>query len=130
MARLNRDAANNALEAGVRCATDITGFGLAGHLYNVARASGVRIALEGGRLPILPGVQRMALEGNTTAGAQKNRAFIADALSISASTPEWLRDVVVDPQTSGGLALFSKQRMADYPLIGRVEEGEPAIVLA
>lgn len=127
MATLNREAAERGLEAGVRCATDITGFGLAGHLYNVARASKVQIRIDSSNLPLLPGIQRMAEEGNTTGGAKKNADFIGDDLHFSEDVPQWLRDVILDPQTSGGLALFSKTPIPGYPKIGVVEPGTPGI---
>ncbi len=71
-----RDAAIG-LSTRVRCATDITGFGLAGHLFNVARASRVQIQLEAGSLPIFPGVERMVAEGHTTGGGSRNKTFWA-----------------------------------------------------
>lgn len=126
MATLNRDACDLGLVHGVRCATDITGFGLAGHLWNVARASGVRIQISSDALPVLPGIQALAEAGNTTGGAIKNAEFIGDALEFASRVSEWLRAVVLDPQTSGGLALFSP---GDLPLpkIGRVLEGAPGL---
>lgn len=128
MSALNRAAAELGLAAGVRCATDITGFGLAGHLFNVARASGVQIRIDSAALPLLPGIQRMAEEGNTTGGAIKNAEFIGEALTFDEGVPQWLRDVILDPQTSGGLALFSKTPIPGYPLIGVVEErGAPGV---
>lgn len=127
MSQLNGDAAQVGLEAQVRCATDITGFGLAGHLYNVARASGVSIQIDSSSLPLLPGIQRMAEEGNTTGGAKKNLDFIGDAISFGDAVPPWMRDVILDPQTSGGLALFSSIPIDAYPMIGQVVQGPPGI---
>jgi selenide,water dikinase len=126
MRTLNRAACEAGLTAGVRCATDITGFGLAGHLYNIARASGVTIEIEAGALPILPGVERMVAEGHTTGGARRNREFVGEALTFE-NVPEWLRQVVLDPQTSGGLALFARQPIPGAVRIGRVHEGPAAI---
>lgn len=130
MSRLNRDAAELGIEHGVRCATDITGFGLAGHLFNVARASGVSIQIDSSKLPLLPGIQRLAEGGNTTAGATNNEAFIGDALSFAEGVPRWLRDVVLDPQTSGGLALFSPAEIPGIVRIGTVSAGDPAITVS
>ena len=129
MARLNAEACELGLVAGVKCATDITGFGLAGHLFNVARASGVSIELHSGSLPILPGVQGMVEQGHTTGGAGKNRSFLGDALQIAEDVPDWLVQVALDPQTSGGLALFSKTQIPGATLIGTVGDGEPGIRL-
>lgn len=129
MAALNRGAAEIGLAGGVRCATDITGFGLVGHLFNVARASGVRIELDADRLPVLPGVERMVAEGMLTGGADRNEAFLGEALLFDDAVPPWLRHVVLDPQTSGGLALFTAAPIEGLTPIGRVMEGPPAIVV-
>ena len=122
MARLNASACQAGLAGGVRCATDITGFGLAGHLYNIAKGSGVEIEIDAMSLPVFPGVQRLIEEGHLTGGASRNRAFLGDALTFAHTVPEWLQHLVVDPQTSGGLALFGKGDMKCGIKIGRVTE--------
>jgi selenide,water dikinase len=127
MARLNRVASEAALAAGARCATDITGFGLAGHLLNIARASSVAFEIDANAMPLLPGVRRMVEDGMTTGGAAKNRAFLGDALVFAEAVPEWLRHVVLDPQTSGGLAVCCVGEVDGSVRIGRVIEGSPAI---
>jgi selenide, water dikinase len=127
MATLNREAAIAAQAVDARCATDITGFGLAGHLFNIAKASGVGIELFASKLPILPGVERMVLAGNITGGSRKNIAYLGDALSFAEAVPEWLRQVILDPQTSGGLAVLSKVPVAGSVEIGRVVEGPARI---
>lgn len=126
MATLNRVACERALEAGSRCATDITGFSLAGHLFNIARASGVAIEIEAALLPILPGIERMVHAGHTTGGAVKNRKHLGDALSFDC-VPEWMEHVVLDPQTSGGLAVLSTVPVAGSVRIGTVLTGAPSI---
>lgn len=127
MSALNAVAAANAHESGVRCATDVTGFGLAGHLYNVARASEVTIEVDSRALPTLPGVERLVAMGALTGGAAKNAAFLGQAIEFATSVPDWLRHVVLDPQTSGGLATFSKTLVADAAPIGRAVAGPPKI---
>jgi len=129
MVRLNRDACEAGLVADVRCATDITGFGLAGHLFNVARASGVAICLEVGSLPVLPGVERLVAEKQVTGGATRNREFLGSNLDVADSVAEWLIQVVLDPQTSGGLALFSRVDIPNAVRIGKVVEGNSTIQL-
>jgi selenide,water dikinase len=124
MALLNREASELGLAHGVRCATDITGFGLAGHLFNIARSSGVHIQLESAALPMLPGVERMVAEKQVTGGSRKNRAFLAEALEFGTDVPEWLQAVIVDPQTSGGLALFSQTPIPGLPEIGVVSSAD------
>lgn len=129
MAKLNREGCEAGLAAGVRCATDVTGFGLAGHLGNVARASGVTIEVDSSALPLLPDVRELAESGHTTGGACKNEAHLGDMLAVDGAVPEWLRQVVLDPQTSGGLALFSQDPVPGYPCIGRVRAGSPTILV-
>jgi selenide,water dikinase len=130
MATLNREACDLGHRHEVRCATDITGFGLVGHLFNVARASNVAIELQASRLPLLPGVRRLVEEGQTTGGAAKNKKFLADRFVVGEGVPEWLVHVALDPQTSGGLALFSSREIEGVAKIGTVLEGEVAVSLA
>lgn len=130
MSALNRNAAEKGVAAGVRCATDITGFGLAGHLHNVARGSNVRIEVDTEALPLLSGVERMVEANLLTGGASKNRMHLGPSLEISAGLPRVLLEASLDPQTSGGLALFSPNPIEGLVEIGRVlESGKPAIVL-
>lgn len=127
MTSLNDKAAEIARNSGSKCATDITGFGLAGHLYNVARASQVRIEIESLALPMFAGIQALVERGNITLGGKKNAEFLASALSFHDSVPEWKRSVIVDPQTSGGLAIFSSKEIVEFPKIGSVISGELGI---
>jgi selenide,water dikinase len=126
MITLNAHAAELGLQAGVRCATDITGFGLAGHLFNVAKASGVSIELDASALPLLPDLEELVAKSMTTGGAANNRAFLADSLEF-VGVPPWLQEVILDPQTSGGLALFSSISIPGAAKIGRVIEGSAKI---
>ncbi len=130
MATLNREAAERGQAAGVRCATDITGFGLAGHLYNIARGSGVAIEIQADALPILPGVPEMVAQNLVTGGAAKNRAFIGDALEGVDGLDPVFEHLALDPQTSGGLALFNRDPIPGYAEIGRVvEAGAPRLMI-
>lgn len=127
MSTLNREACEAGLAVGARCATDITGFGLAGHLSNVARASGVHLEISASALPILPGVERMVAEGHVTGGGTRNREHLGDSLVFAEDVPEWLQLLIVDPQTSGGLAVFSAEPVSGSVEIGRVLTGAPGI---
>ncbi len=129
MATLNRAAKDLALSVGARCATDITGFGLAGHLWNVARASGVQIVLQADALPLLPTVVAMIEAGMTTGGGRKNREFLGEKLALGPALPVWMADLVVDPQTSGGLAVFSREVPPGAALIGECRAGEAGILV-
>lgn len=127
MSKLNKGACEIGLSHGVRCATDITGFGLAGHLLNVARSSSVAIEVETASLPLFKGLQEIVVEDAYTAGLFNNEIFTEPYTSFDSEVPEWLRKVAVDPQTSGGLALFSQDEIPELPCIGRVVEGEVQI---
>lgn len=126
MATLNRAAAEHAHAADVRCATDITGFGLAGHLFNVAQASDMRIELVAEALPILSGVLELALRFSP-GGSLKNREYLANHIEIQPGVSEALQAILFDPQTSGGLATFSTQPVEGSIWIGRVIEGPVGI---
>jgi selenide,water dikinase len=130
MTTLNRAASEWGTENGVRCATDITGFGLAGHLFNIAKGSGVSIEIQADSLPLLAGLDRMVEAGCITAGASRNREHIGGALVLSPSVDRTHVEAFLDPQTSGGLAMFVKQADSTYPVIGRVlAKGKPSISL-
>jgi len=103
MRRLNRDASGALVEAGVRSATDVTGFGLLGHGLEMARASGARFVFEAASLPALAGALDLAAAGVETGGAAHNRRFVAPALSVGDTVPAELVTLAHDPQTSGGL---------------------------
>jgi selenide,water dikinase len=99
---------------------------LAGHCFNVARASNVAIQINASALPLIGGVIDLIEKGHVTAGAQKNREFMASAL-VFENIPTVLEHVVLDPQTSGGLAIFSKEPIEGYPEIGVVVDDEPSV---
>lgn len=121
MSTLNRASMEKGLAAGVRCATDITGYGLGGHLMNVARASRVQIVLDLSAIPTFPGLDALIEAKNTTGGGMRNREFAASETSGEATENQL--HIVFDPQTSGGLALFSKVPIEGATLVGRVESG-------
>lgn len=127
MATLNRAASEAALAAGARCATDVTGFGLGGHVYNVARASEVVIEVRASALPVLPGLRSLVEAGYTTGGALRNRAHLAEDFGVGAGVPEWLLDVAFDPQTSGGLVVACAAPVEGSVEIGLVREGPASV---
>ena len=114
MKALNGPAAREALRSGVRSATDVTGFGLAGHAVQLADASRVTLEIEADRLPLLPSALRLAEAGHVPGGGEANRAFFGPRVEVGGRPSEALLRVFFDPQTSGGLLL------AVPP--GRVEE--------
>jgi selenide,water dikinase len=89
----------------VHAATDITGFSLIGHLYHLAKASGVAIRITADSVPRYPGTVHLAEKGNTTAGGSANREYIGSDLVLEADLSPAELATYVDPQTSGGLAI-------------------------
>ena len=120
MAKLNRDAARAAFEIGVRCATDVTGFGLLGHASHIAAASNVTLRIDADRIPTLPGVGAALASGIQTGGADRNAAYLDERVDWGRAS-DGQRAILIDPQTSGGLlACVPADRVADY--LSRVRE--------
>jgi selenide,water dikinase len=105
MAALNRDAAALMTEAGAHAATDVTGFGLAGHGLGMARASGVTLRVSLGRLPVYPHALELLAQGVKTRGAVANRATYEASVRLAGGAPAATAELVYDPQTSGGLLI-------------------------
>jgi selenide,water dikinase len=103
MRALNLAASEVLVQAGVRAATDVTGFGLLGHGLEMARASGTRFAFEAAALPALQGALALAVAGVETGGAAHNRRFVAGSLEVADGVAPELETLAHDPQTSGGL---------------------------
>ena len=87
----------------VHACTDVTGFGLLGHAYEIAHGSGVRLVFEGERLPLLPGARRLAGEGSLSGGCRRNREWLADKIELGRTLAADVAELAWDPQTSGGL---------------------------
>jgi selenide,water dikinase len=104
MTTLNRDAAEAAVAAGITCATDVTGFGLLGHAYKLARASGVSARIDPGAVPLLAGARAAAEDGYISGGTRRNLDWV-DAHTTWRSVGELDRILLADAQTSGGLLL-------------------------
>lgn len=119
MSRLNADASRAALAAGARCGTDITGFGLLGHMSHIARASNVTLRVSLARVPLLPRARELAEQGITTGGAERNEEYLERRVDWGAAD-EVERTLLVDPQTSGGL-LVALPRAAVAEYLSRVE---------
>ncbi len=103
MRALNRAASEVLVGAGVRAATDVTGFGLLGHGLEMARGSGTRFVFEAAAMPLLDGALDLARAGVETGGAAHNRRFVAAELTVGNDVPPELVTLAHDPQTSGGL---------------------------
>jgi selenide,water dikinase len=106
MLQLNRIASETALEFRVHAMTDVTGFGLMGHASEVAKASHLSILIDHSKLPILPGTIEYSREGFCAGGLISNEQFFGSHVSIAKFVSTELRNVLFDPQTSGGLLIF------------------------
>ena len=135
MKTLNGSASRAALAVSSRCATDITGFGLLGHLSHIARASNVTLRIDLASIPVFPGVRDAVKAGFTTDGARRNADYLGELVRWSRGTEDD-KAVLYDPQTSGGLAVAVGRnvaanylsRVAGSTVIGEViDRGEVAI---
>ena len=117
MLQLNRRASEISQEFRVHAMTDITGFGLAGHASEVAKASGLTIHLDHSKLPLLPGTLNYSREGFCAGGLTSNQQFFGKHVSIKDSIVPEVRNVLFDPQTSGGLLIFSHPQDATALLL-------------
>lgn len=126
MTELNAVASRAALALGVRCATDVTGFGLLGHASHVARASKVELRIEVERVPVLPGAREAWSAGVRTGGAERNDQYLQNLVSWG-HVSDVDRALLIDPQTSGGLLVaISADGVPDYlsRVPGAIEIGE------
>ena len=105
MVQLNAAGSEAATEAGAHATTDITGFGLAGHAGEMASASGVTLALDLERLPLLTGAMELARRGYQTRASASNRNFAQSSLRIEGKPDPVLEEFAFDAQTSGGLLI-------------------------
>ncbi|MEA2510798.1 MAG: selenide, water dikinase [Thermomicrobiales bacterium] len=106
MLRLNRGASLAARTVGPHACTDVTGFGLLGHGFEVAEKSGVGLQIAASRVPLLPGALEYVARGQQPGGLGRNRDFYAaEGVKIAADVPPDLATLLYDPQTSGGLLL-------------------------
>jgi selenide,water dikinase len=105
MRTLNREAGELALKYEIHAATDITGFGLLGHAREMATGSGVSLVIDSSQVEFLPGALDAAREGYLPGGLKRNIEFISGCVEFSDGIPEPVRNLLYDPQTSGGLLL-------------------------
>ncbi|MDR2985893.1 MAG: selenide, water dikinase SelD [Nocardiopsaceae bacterium] len=102
MTTLNADASRGALAAGVRCATDVTGFGLLGHAFKLARASGVTAVIDHRAVPVIEGTREAQRAGYLPGGSRRNLSWVAPQADFG-GLPEDELFLLADAQTSGGL---------------------------
>ncbi len=123
MATLNRDAARIMNDYPVHACTDITGFGLLGHIAEMITGSPFGIRLTNENIPVIPGTLDYAGMGLIPAGAYKNREFRECMVDFSSSVDSLVQDVLFDPQTSGGLLICVDNERADDLLQELKEKG-------
>ncbi len=128
------------LEGAVHAATDVTGFGLLGHLHNILAASGVGGRIYANRVPLFPAVRRLAARGAIAGGTQRNREAAERYTEYSHGVEEVDRVILNDAQTSGGLLvavaaeatgrlidLLRRERTPAAAIIGELVAGDPTI---
>ena len=114
--QLNAVGAELGAFEGVHAVTDVTGFGLLGHALEMARGSGLSAEIAANALPLLPGVEALARAGVRTGASGRNWASYGEAVELPPGLPEWRRDLLCDPQTSGGLLISVGEDEADAVL--------------
>jgi len=141
MKTLNAAAQRAMVRAGAQCATDVTGFGLLGHLFEMVDGSQTAAEIDASAVPFLPGTLRYAEDGVNTGGGRNNASYLGDRLRFDPDVPDAVRVACCDPQTSGGLliaipesrvaALLDELEREAVPIravIGRIVAGEPATI--
>jgi selenide,water dikinase len=137
MATLNRAAGEAMQEVGVHAATDITGFGLLGHLRNMTRASGCAAVIAADEVPVLDAAWTYVREGIAPGGTHANRRFLQESVAFDDGIDDATRIVLCDAQTSGGMLIAVAEGEADKlraalvakgapcaAVVGRIEEGK------
>ncbi len=137
--KLNTLGAKLAGRTGVHAVTDVTGFGLLGHALEMARGSGLTVELTA-EPPLLDGVEALALDGVRTGASGRNWDSYGAGVALPAGIADWHRDLLTDPQTSGGLliavaadqaevllTLAHAEGFARAAVVGRVVEGPPRV---
>lgn len=125
MTTLNRDASRAALAAGARAATDITGFGLLGHLHKLARASRVTAVIDARAVPYLDGAREALRDGYVSGGSRRNLDWVRSQLDSALDESELL--LLADAQTSGGLLVAGE--VPGYPVIGELVTARPGVTV-
>ena len=126
----------------VHALTDVTGFGLLGHALEMARGAGLSARIEAGAVPLLPGVETLARAGVRTGAAVRNWDSYGEAVGLPANLDGWRRDLLCDPQTSGGLliavapeaapavlALVRAAGFVESAIVGELAVGGPGVVV-
>jgi selenide,water dikinase len=127
MTTLNATAARTLRRFPVHACTDVTGFALLGHGYEMASGSGVRLVFEAACLPLLPGVPELVDGGYLTGGCRRNREWLVDKVEVAPGLPAAAVEAAWDPQTSGGLLVAIGAPDADALLRALADDGVGAV---
>ncbi|MGE3451709.1 MAG: selenide, water dikinase SelD [Burkholderiales bacterium] len=138
--KLNTPGPKLGLLPGVSALTDVTGFGLLGHLLEICKGSGVAAHLDWDAIPLLPGALDLAREGFTTGASKRNHAGYGERVALSPAIDEACKALLTDPQTSGGLLVacnpgavdevlqaFASDGFGSACVIGEIVSGEPLV---
>ncbi len=125
MATLNKTAAEVMVDFPVSACTDVTGFGLAGHLAEMVSGAGVSVEIEAADLPLIAEAVEYAEMGLIPAGAYNNRAFREKMIEIAPVVPRAVADILFDPQTSGGLLISVEDAQAASLTHALIQKGVP-----
>jgi selenide,water dikinase len=132
MTALNAEASAAAVAAGAHAMTDVTGFGLLGHLHGLARESGLAAEVAAADVPAIDGVEALlADDGAVSGGSRRNAEYAAPFATFAGDVPAWRRRLVADATTSGGLLVAVPDERADDvpgPVIGRLVAGTPGSI--
>jgi selenide,water dikinase len=133
MVELNAAASEAALRAGVHAMTDVTGFGLLGHLHNVARESGLAAEVDAGSVPAIDGVEALLADaGAVSGGSARNAEWAATFTTIDDRVAPWRARLITDATTSGGLlAAVPAEAAGAIPggtVVGRLVDGVPGTI--
>ena len=121
MVRLNRDAAEAAVAGGARAATDVTGFGLLGHLFKMCRASGLGAVIDAAAVPVIEDARESLAEGFVPGGSRRNLDWVRPHLEVERPLAEEELVLLADAQTSGGLLVVGE--VPGFPVIGETVAG-------
>lgn len=124
MLTAGREAAALMRKYGVVGATDITGFALIGHAWEMACASGVTLEMDSAAVPMLPGALELAAQGMLTSGDKTNRQYVGEDVHLAESVSKEMQHLLFDPQTAGGLLMAVAEERAEL-LLARLREHYP-----
>jgi selenide,water dikinase len=117
MSTLNKEACELMHQVEVHSCTDVTGFGFIGHAANIARESAIHIQIHSDEIPMLSEVQNFINMGLLPGGLRRNLEFYSNMVKFSTGVPQYIRDVLFDPQTSGGLLIALSTKDAEWLLL-------------